>query len=128
MGPEKNVGPEQNVGSEKNVGPTKKFGSQKSLGPTKYLGPKKSWVKINHGTAAAYNGTAAAYNGTAAAYVGTAAAYGVTILIIMPLLRPNPFGFFPQGGVRQYNVMLSKTADIIPFNIKQLMITKLLTN
>ena len=68
------------------------------------MGPKKIWVKINHGTAAAYNGTAAAYNGTAAAYVGTAAAYGLTILIIMPLLRPNPFGFFPQGRVWQKEV------------------------
>ena len=26
---------------------------------------------------------------------------GWTILIIMPLLRPNPFGFFPQGRVWQ---------------------------
>ena len=34
-------------------------------------------------------------------WVGWGGWGGDTILIIMPLLRPNPFGFFPQGRVWQ---------------------------
>ena len=92
------------IGSRKKIWVLKFFWIPKKIGVPEKCGSPKIWVKINHGTAAAYNGTAAAYVGTAAAYVGTAAAYGLTILIIMPLLRPNPLGFFPQGRVWQLNL------------------------
>ena len=42
---------------------------------------------------------------------------GVSLLIIMPLLRPNPFGFFPQGRVWQnlynFHLMKEKAAEFI---------------
>ena len=71
------------MGLEKSLGPEKTLGLAKNLSSNKNLGPELN-LAFKH-----------------LRWLGW-----YTLLIIMPLHRPNPFGFFPLGRVWQFDKYL----------------------